>query len=329
MLLAADNPRPVATEIPPPPTHGPMGMRLDPFRFRANEIADPANHSSLGVAGSTPVQPVALEIWWQDSIAQPLGLSDETMPIDVATLTQVALVTSPYVRGLLTEPKIRQNDLVIADAEFDSLAFVEAKFADTNEPVGSDLTTGNNADRFLDQTFSSAAGLRKKNRGGSSVEVVQRGGFQENNSTFLNPNPQGTTRLEINFTQPLLRNQGRAVNSVQIMLAQIDLQLANNNVRQKLENHLLDVTRAYWELYAARAEWMQRNRLLDRATELHRILAARGEIDSHQRQILRARGAVASRRSDLIRAETRIRNAQAKLRQLTGDPKLIQATRWN
>ena len=160
------------------------------------------------------------------------------------------------------------------------------------------------------------------------LEIVQRGGFQDNNSTFLTPNSQGTTRLEINFTQPLMKGRGRAVNETRVLLAKIDMQLANSQVREDLQDHLIDVTRAYWELYLARAEWLQRNRLLNEATNLHQILAARGNLDSMQRQILRAHVAVTRRRSDMIRAETRIRNAQSRLRLLTGDPQLIQARRW-
>lgn len=324
-----------SVDIPPIPRHGPMGGNLDRFRDRANQMGEMDDTrmddfliDETHVRHDDPPYPVQFDAWWQDSISAPLGLSPSAIPIDVAGLTQTALISSPYVQGILTEPKIRQNDLVIADAEFDSMAFVEAKFADTNEPVGSTLTTGNSSSRFRDETLSSAAGLRRKNRDGSSLEIIQRGGFQENNSIFLSPNSQGTTRLEINYTQPLLKDQGRAVNNTRVLLAKIDLQLTNTDVRAKLEDHLLDVTRAYWELYTARAEWMQRNRLLDSASKLHQILEARGEIDSHQRQILRAKGAVASRRSDLIRAETRIRNSQARLRLLTGDPKLIQMARW-
>jgi outer membrane protein TolC len=310
--------------VPPPISHGPFGGQLDVYSARAYELPDapPQDNSRSG-------SQAGFDMWWKDAMSAPLGLSDEALPVDIAGLTETALVSSPYIQGILTEPEIRRSDVVIADADFDSLAFIEAKFADTNEPQGDVLQTGNaNIKRFLDRTFSSAAGLRKKSRYGGSLEVVQRGGFQDNNSEFLNPNPQGTTRLEINFTQPLLKDHGRAVNNTRVLLAQIDVQLATSEVRGDLENHLVDVTRSYWELFQARAEWLQRNRLLEGATKLSDILEARGDVDSLQRQILRAQVAVTSRRSDLVRAETRIRNAQARLRVLTGDPRLIQASRW-
>ena len=310
--------------IPLPVQHGPYRGQLDQYRVRAAEISD----ADAGTSTDLTLPVASEEIWWQEMVASPIGLSRRTLPVDLNGLTQTALACSPLVKSILTEPRIRRSDLVVADAEFDTTAFIEGNFADTNEPVGSLLTTGNDATRFRDQTFSSAAGLRKRSRAGGSLELVQRGGFQANNSSLLDPNPQGTTRLEINFTQPLLKDHGRAVNNTRVLLAQIDIELAKSDVRSELEKHLVDVTRAYWDLFGARAGWLQRNRLLEGAIDLHAILVARDSVDSLKRQILRAEVAVASRRSDLVRAETRIRNAQARLRVLTGDPRLVQSAAW-
>jgi outer membrane protein TolC len=310
--------------IPQPVQHGPYRVQLDPYRIRAAEMSD----AEMVTSNELTMPVVSEEIWWQEMVAGPIGLSGEALPVDLNGLTQTALACSPLVKSILTEPRIRRSDLVIADAEFDTIAFIEGNFVDTSEPVGSLLTTGNDATRFIDQTYSSAAGLRKRARAGGALEVVQRGGFQANNSSLLDPNPQGTTRLEINFTQPLLKDHGRAVNNTRVLLAQIDIELAKSDVRAELEKHLVDVTRAYWDLFEARAGWLQRKRLLQGAIDLHGILVARDRVDSLKRQILRAEVAVAGRRSDLIRDETRIRNAQARLRVLTGDPRLIQSAAW-
>jgi outer membrane protein TolC len=96
-------------------------------------------------------------------------------------------------------------------------------------------------------------------------------------------------------------------------------------VRRDLEDHLINVTRAYWTLYQARAEWLQRKRLYDNAVVLLDVLKARNGVDSHMRQVLRAEAAVARRQSDLIRTETQIRNSQSRLQLLTGDPNLVQS----
>ncbi len=314
-------------DIPSPISQGPYRGQLDAYHGRAADL--PTQIADLpGEFTGNQDAPLSGPLWWEPLISQPLGLADHTFPVDVVDLAETSLIASPYVRSLLTEPKIRFNDMVIADAEFDTTAFVESKFARSNEPVGSVLTTGNSSDRYLDNLFSSAAGVRKRYRSGGNLELVQRGGFQDNNSSYLTPNPQGTSRLEINFSQPLLRDHGRAVNTTRVLLAQINVQLANSETRNEVEQHLVDVTKAYWELYQARAEFLQRKRLLHAAEELHSKLLARGAIDSQQRQILRAEVAMTQRRSDLIRIETRIRNVQARLRMLTADPNLMRGGNW-
>ena len=321
-------------DIPRPVSHGSFGRFLQPYRARAYETDDGQPTSLIdssalldaradGSQHELPSPDSGFDMWWESQLVESIGIAQQTLPIDIANLTQTALSSSPYVRAILTEPHIRRTDIVVADAEFDTMAFLEGRFTDTNEPVGSALTTGDNSTRFRDETFTSAGGVRKKTRAGGEYELSQRGGFQENNSTFLNPNPQGTTRLEFNFTQPLMRDRGTAVNNTRILLARLDLQMTNASVRSDLEDHLIQVTRAYWDLFQARAEWLQGRRLLDGAERLHRIMQARDGVDSQRRQILRTRAALTSRQSDLVRVTTRIRDTQAKLRLLTGSQQLV------
>ncbi|WP_345689466.1 TolC family protein [Novipirellula caenicola] len=294
---------------------------LDPYRARATLLPDTVPNQFASDTSDIPVQPVA-PMWWETPVGDSIGLAENTMPVDIHSLIEMALVSSPYIQAILTEPQIQRTEITIADAEFDSLSFVESKFADTNDPVGSRLTTGDNSDRFRDETLSGAAGLRRKMRAGGQFEMSQQAGYQANNSTFLTPNPQGTTRLEFSFTQPLMKDRGTTFNQTRILLAQLEVGEINAEVRANLENHLVDVARAYWDLFQARADWLQRSRLLESANHLYQILLSRKGVDSQQRQILRAGVAVAGRRSDLIRAEARIRNAQSRLRMLTGSEQL-------
>ncbi len=332
VVQAADPPSHVglhASNVPnfPHVSHGPYGRYLDRYRVRAAEIAEePAG--SFAIESQAPASTNADIMWWEEKQSSSLGFSPQTMPVDIQSLTETALSASPLVRSILARPHIRQSEIVVADSEFDPTVFLETRYTDTSEPVGSSLTTGDNSDRYRDETFSSVGGIRKKTRAGGALEVSQRGGFQSNNSQFLTPNPQGTTRLEVNFTQPLMRDGGRAVNNAQVVLAQLDLQVTNAQVRQDLEDHLVSVTRSYWDLYLARADWMQRNRLLESAERLSQILEARDGVDSQRRQILRARAALTSRRSELVRAATRIRDIQAQLRLLTGSQQMANSSQW-
>jgi outer membrane protein TolC len=95
-------------------------------------------------------------------------------------------------------------------------------------------------------------------------------------------------------------------------------------IRQS-ESHLLEITRTYWALYAARVTYLQKARLVDETGNITDELRARQQVDAQKSQLFRAQSALASRRSDLVRVEAAVRNAQDRLRALTSDPELLNA----
>ena len=101
------------------------------------------------------------------------------------------------------------------------------------------------------------------------------------------PNPQATTQLELRYTQPLLNGAGRSFNESRIVLARIHTEISSDALAAELEEHLVKVTEAYWELYRARAEYFQRQKLVDSARATLEILEGRAGVDADRRQVLR------------------------------------------
>lgn len=304
---------------------------LSSYRTRVASIpSEPAAASVVGdleIQGNGSIGAEATRIWWDELIDRPLGFENDCLAVDVASLTTNALACSPRIKALVAEPQIRQSAVTIADAEFDPRLFLESKYIDTNDPVGNTLTTGNQAKRFRDNTFTTKGGIRQLTRKGGQFELVQRGGYQKNNSIYLQPNPQGTTRLEVNYTQPLWRDSGEAFNRTGIIVAQLRANQASSETRSELENHLREVTRAYWDLYRFRALWLQQQKLVGSARQLYAVVQSRSEFDASQRQVLRAKASLASRQAGLTRAASRIRDAQARLRMLVGSPQMFANAR--
>ena len=202
---------------------------------------------------------------------------------------------------------------------------METAYTDLNEPVGNILTTGTLEDRYKDQTWTGNGGFRRQNHLGGDVELFQQLGTEQNNSRFLLPNPQATTQLRLQYTQPLLNGAGRPYNDSRIVLANIHTQISSDQLVSQLEEHLIRVTEAYWELYRARAEYFQREKLVKSAQETLAIVEGRAGVDAERRQVLRARAAVTARESEMARSWTSIRNAESRLRLLVNDPVLIHA----
>jgi len=259
--------------------------------------------------------------WWASLVASPLRPGGQAMPLTLHQLAIETITHSQQVQALRVSPQIRQTQVIQADAEFDPVAFVDSKWFDRDEPVGSFLTTGGKP-RLLEDTFTENIGVRRKTRSGASVEIAQRLGLQDSNSTFFVPSDQAQTRLAISVTQPLLRGAGRAVNESFIVLADHDVRIADDVFAEGLQDQLLRVAKQYWELFFQRSLVLQQGRNLERAHAILRELESRQAIDALRSQIERAKAKVATREAGWLRAQASVRNAEATLRSLVNSPAL-------
>jgi outer membrane protein TolC len=232
------------------------------------------------------------------------------------------LMYSPQVRVLTDMPVIRKMAVQQAEARFDPYAFMESKFINTNDPVGSTLTTGGPA-ALLDRNWYYSAGLRSRTSFGSQVEVSQRVGYEDSNSIYFVPADQGTTRLALSFTQPLLNGAGRAYNTSMIVQADVDVHIALEQVSKDLQTLLLEVHRSYWDLYLQRAALLQKRKLYHQSVEIFKELNGRRDVDVLGNQIVRARAAITAHEVAIIRYEAAVHNGEAKLRSLISDPQLM------
>ena len=287
------------------------------FVNRASQILDDDNDPF----GDLQELPAQYAPWWSEDMYQPLRPRYAPLEITLESIIISALTHSPKVQALKLEPAIRQKSVAVESAEFDWLSFIETSWDDTSDPVGNTLTTGG-APRFRENIFSFEGGLRKRTLSGGQFEISETLGWQDNNSNFFVPAPQGSSRLELSFTQPLLRQRGVFYNQSRIVQATLDSQISDSETLTSLQDHLVEVAQAYWELFRARAAFLQRRRLLTNATRILTRLEGRRGVDVLQRQILRARAAVATRRSEIARAAASVKNAEARLRLLVNDPAL-------
>lgn len=259
--------------------------------------------------------------WWADRIRAPQRATPANLEVSLNSLLVGALTHSARIQVISDEPLIKETEITTADAAFDWTSFLDARWDDLSEPVGNTLTTGG-PDRLRDHNATFELGVRRRNTIGGEFEVSQRYGHQNNNSIFFIPNNQGTARLSLSYTQPLLRGAGRAYNTSLTVLAKLKTGVARDEFERQLQEHLLDVARSYWNLYFERGKLVQQQRLLEAGTSILNELESRKEVDALTSQIVRARSAVETRRAQLIRARLAIRTAEARIRALVNDAAL-------
>ncbi|MCP4788084.1 MAG: TolC family protein [Fuerstiella sp.] len=233
------------------------------------------------------------------------------------------MLYSPQVIAIQTEPEVQYRVVTQEAAKFDWTAFLETTYDDLNDPIGNTLTTANGEPRLKTRKVLGSGGVRQKNLHGGELRIANTIGNENQNSSFFVPNNQGTARLELSYRQPLLDGAGRAYNESEIVLARIQANASEDEVVDALQDHLIKVTEAYWTLYRARAEFLQRQKLFASAREVLATLEGRNQVDTIPRQILRARAAVARSQTGIQRTVARVQDAEAQLRLLVNSPGML------
>lgn len=260
--------------------------------------------------------------WWIRGQRNTIGESSRAQRLSVDELYARAMRHSTQIRVFGDLPLIRETGIQEAQGAFDTNAYLQGKFDRSNDPVGNTLTTGG-ASRFRQDEWSFEAGVRKKVITGAEINLSQTLSRTDNNSIYFLPNPQSDAKLTLSVVQPLLKGAGVGYNRSIIQIARLDSDIAMQEFIRQSESHLLEITRTYWALYAARVTYLQKARLVEETARVTDELRARRRMDAGQSQLFRAESALASRRSDLVRAEAAIRNAQDRLKALTSDPTLL------
>ena len=233
------------------------------------------------------------------------------------------MLYSPQVNAIKAEPEVQYRVITQEAAKFDWTAFLETTYDDLNDPVRNTLTTATGEDRLLTKKFRGSGGFRRKNLQGGEFRIAQNIGHENQTSSFFIPNNQGTSRLEISYRQPLLDGAGETYNRSEIILASIAANSSEDEVAAALQEHLIEVTAAYWALYRSRAEFFQRQKLLSSANSVLGRLEGRSQVDTIPRQVLRGRAAVARAQTRIQRTLARVEDAESQLRLLVNSPSML------
>ncbi len=281
-----------------------------------------ADAPSLSHAPPTLVSPEAMPAvpvpWWREAIQVPLGIGQNVTTITADEAVIRALTQSPDIEVINLQPQIQRTEITRQQASFDWNNFLESSWYDRNDPIGSRLTTGSVDGRFKDQQLSGNGGVRKTTTGGTEIALAERMGWQANNSAFLVPNGQNNSRLELTLTQPLMSGRGQNYNLRRVFEAKLITEGTQSESIARVQEHLLTVHQSYWELYRARAAFLQRKRAADRAAELAESLVARSALDTTGRQLVRSNASAAQLRAELMRAASAADFAAIELRRLIG-----------
>lgn len=259
--------------------------------------------------------------WWDQAIDKPLRPGRTTLELKLEDVVATAAAESAQVKSFGVLPAIRQTAVREAEGRFTPEVFGEARAQTGNDPATAPGLV-RNSDRLRRDDGTLEFGLRGRLRTGAEVTLAQRFGYVDTNSTDFDPGEQSESRTSLTLIQPLLRGSGLTHNAAPTRIARLDTEISQYELVRQLENFLLEVERAYWNLYSTRAEYFLMQQLAGHGTRLASQASARADIDADPALIIRAEAARDRWQANVIRAETAVSNAQYRLAALTSAPEM-------
>jgi outer membrane protein TolC len=218
-------------------------------------------------------------------------------------------------------PAIRGTAIQEAKGRFVPEFFAEASTSRDNERATSPAIAAGAA-RAITSEDELEFGVRSRLLSGGEVSLSQRFTVTDSNRVTYLPGEQTQSETVISLVQPILRGGGIGHNDAPRRIANMDTQIAIEEFRRQSEAHLLEVERAYWNLYVARAVYLQRQHLAGHGVRLARQIRNRAEIDANAVLVNRAQSLAQQWVADGVRARSAMEQAEFRLAALVNDKKL-------
>jgi outer membrane protein TolC len=209
------------------------------------------------------------------------------------------------------EPKQAQEDVKGAQSVYDPLLFSDASFRrDPNlESSVNDIVTEDNG--------LSRTGVRKPLQTGGSLSAYLETRYGDLNNAEFDRVYKNLVAPTLELRQPLLNNLGGKKEKTAIKIANYQVNISKEELRQKVIETANNVAKVYWKLYLFKELIAINQQNLDMAEEIYRRESerlARGI--SQQLDVERARSNVHSRRSTLLTSQEEYRVTMDRLKLL-------------
>ncbi len=299
------------------------GIGGSPLLFAENENQAGNKPTYFKLQGDNLAQAVELTESQEKGEKAPLpGHQVGTFKPDIVLSNTIQLALKDVIRETLKNNvtiavqnytnKIREQNIITSESEFDPIFSVDLKATDDTNPVASAF-----ANPQIQETESQSwtLGLSQKLHPGTEYQFSFLGQRDGNNSQFAGLNPQYTTRIELNVTQPLLKNFGSDINKTNIYIANNNLEISRYDFIEEVIDTLTTAENVYWDLVFSREDMKVKQQSVQRALDFERRVRAQVEVGTlAPLEILQAQSEVASREEAVINSHKLIRDNEDNLK---------------
>lgn len=253
--------------------------------------------------------------------AEPRVDASKSVALSLSEAVARALANSRDIEVERLNVLKNEFDVKAAHGAYDPTFSSSLTFERRNTPVASILAGGENGKLTTNDLFGQAKLARKMPWQGGSMSVS----FEQNRSTTQNQffalNPQYSTSLFVEYTQPLLRNRKMDAERRKLKIAKKKLDLSDSQFRQRAIEIIASVERAYWDLaFARRDEAIKRASVALANTQLEHNLRQVAQGTLAPAEVTSARVEIARRTDEAEAATETIVRAENALKALLSQP---------
>jgi outer membrane protein len=258
------------------------------------------------------------------TVAEQSGETVRRLSIDEAV--KLALEQNLGIRIQRIDPQIQDTGVALARSFWaPNFSTTLTRQAQTQASTSS-LSGG--ATSVVNGTFASGLGVSQTLPWGGSYTANWNSSRFTTTNLFSSFSPQISSNLNLQFTQPLLRNFSIDQVRQQVATSRKSRELSDIQLQTVITQTLRNVKNAYWDLSYAISNLKAQQQSLALSQQLLKDNQKRVEIGTIAPiDIVQAQAEVASNESGVIVAEAAIRQAQDNLRTLVLDP--AAADFWN
>jgi outer membrane protein TolC len=204
-------------------------------------------------------------------------------------------------------PNQAQEELIGAESVYDTSFFADGSHSETYGPWRTATAQAPLDNTLAEKESQFKVGVRKPLTTGGSLSLYQEVDYFGSKTTEIPSDSRYASAPSVEFTQPLLKGMGSKAEQADISIANLRLDISQQDFHRTVIDVANQVSRVYWQLYLDRELVDISQQAFDMAEEVHRREAVRfTEGISRQLDVDRSRAAAADRRSNILRAKERV-----------------------
>ena len=189
----------------------------------------------------------------------------ETQELSLSDCLNIGLVNNLDVKIAKVEAMIKGQDVLLSESIFDTLLAGKVSYADDQRQTSSSL--------YGTQTVTNEyeLGLGKKLPTGTELAVDYSDTRLSTDRRFMELNPFHESGLSFSFKQPVLKNFFGCIDRGTVRISKIDVDIADIKAKDRIENAIADIEKAYWRLVFEYQSVALNEELLGQAEKLYRV----------------------------------------------------------